>query len=57
MEWIKPNLDGFDEVFEFDLPDLLVQVSENPVVAELLGPRGEVVSQMLLREPIGFRIR
>ncbi len=34
-----------------------VYVSDNPVVAVLLGPDGEPIRTFLEREPIGFRIR
>lgn len=38
-------------------PPLEVEVADNPVVMELLGPDGEVIRQWLEREPIGFRLR
>ncbi len=33
-----------------------VDVTENPVVAELLGPDGSVIAQLLERPPIGFAL-
>lgn len=35
-------------------PHLEVWVTDNPVVAELLGPDGEVITQWRERPPIGF---
>lgn len=46
-----------DTTVEFDPPDLIVEMSDNPVVAELLGPDGEVIRQWVEREPIGYRMR
>lgn len=44
-------------VVEFEPPLLTVEMSDNPVVAELLGPDGSVLRQWVEREPIGYRRR
>lgn len=42
---------------EYEWPDheLTVEVSDNPVVAELLDAQGNVIRQWLKRPPIGYR--
>lgn len=55
--WVKPIDPETDQVFEFDPPDLTVIETDNPVIAELLGPDGQVIRQWLEREPIGYRQR
>lgn len=59
MRWSDPTEDCWDEPWPGapSLGDITVEVSENPVVGELLGPRGEVLAQVLEREPIGYRQR
>lgn len=37
-------------------PALEVEVSENPILATLLGPDGEVIRTLLARPPIGFAL-
>jgi hypothetical protein len=37
-------------------PALEVEVTDNPVIYELLGPDGEVIRQWLARTPIGFAL-
>lgn len=44
MEWVSPD-PGVPELY----------ISDNEVVATLLGPKGEVLSQLREREPIGYR--
>lgn len=53
-EWYD---DHHDELWEYDTPHLEVDVSDNPVIAELYHPDGELLIQVLEREPIGYRIR
>jgi hypothetical protein len=50
----EPEEGGEDPVPE--PPALEVEVTENPVIAEILGPHGEVLAQMLARPPIGFAL-
>jgi hypothetical protein len=48
-----------DEWLEHDRPEppeLEVEVSENEVLATLLGPDGEVIRTLLARPPIGFAL-
>lgn len=54
-QWSRPIAPEFDEVHDFDPPCLTFDVSDNPVIAELLGPDGEVLRQWVEREPIGFK--
>src|SRR5204862_1265894 len=56
-QWSQPIAPDVDEVHEFEPPVLTVDVTDNFVVAELLGPDGKVIAQMLEREPIGYRLR
>ncbi len=44
-----------DAEWEFEAPDLTFEVTDNPVVAELLGPDGQVLRQWTERPPFGFR--
>lgn len=55
--WSVPIDPDTDMVVEFDVPELTVEMSDNPVVAELLGPDGNVIRQWVEREPIGYRPR
>lgn len=54
-EWFDPRCNDWHE-FDPIVPSE-VWVTENPVVGELLGPDGEVLLQVLEREPIGYRLR
>jgi hypothetical protein len=54
-----------DEWWEDDPPPILqaldmtqvqVEVTENPITAELLGPDGKVLRQWRERPPFGFRV-
>jgi hypothetical protein len=38
-----------------DMTQVQVEVSDNPIVAELLGPDGEVLRQWRERPPFGFQ--
>ena len=56
--WVRSwndDEDGFEYVEPCASVPGEVYVTDNEVVCELLGPNGEVISQMLEREPIGFR--
>ena len=55
--WPTPSDEDWWEPPEPVAPDLTVDLTENPVVYELLGPDGTVIRQWLEREPIGYRIR
>jgi hypothetical protein len=46
FEWVEPVIPQFE-----------LTVTDNPVVAELLGPDGEPVTIWQEREPFGFRVR
>lgn len=47
-----------DEWVEFEAPDSIeVEVTDNPIVATLLGPDGEPLAQFTERPPFGFRSR
>jgi hypothetical protein len=50
--WYDPKQDDYVE-FEPAVPE--VDVSDNPVVAELLGPDGQVLRRWCERPPFGFR--
>jgi hypothetical protein len=56
MAWVRTGQgdDGY-EWYAPDVPDLSLEVTDNPVVAELLGPDGAVVRQWRARPPFGFR--
>ena len=56
-DWWPDKDDVDDGPQPADAPELEVEVSDNPVVATLLGPDGEVLVEVREREPIGFRIR
>lgn len=49
--------DGSDDEFVGETPDLTFDVTENPVVAELLGPDGEPLRQWRERPPFGLHPR
>lgn len=44
-------------VYEWENPPLEVDVTDNPVSAELWHPDGTLLLQVLEREPIGYRLR
>jgi hypothetical protein len=44
-------------VWEYEEPHLEVWVTDNPVIAELWHPDGELLLAITEREPIGFRLR
>lgn len=47
--------DGIE--WEASAPEVVVEITDNPVKAQLLGPDGEPIRQWLQREPIGYRVR
>lgn len=55
--WSDPTDDLWDEPYcgAPSLEDITVTVTDNPVVAELLGPDGDVIRQWRERPPFGFR--
>ena len=49
-------LDEVHEIeHEFDIPEVSFEVTDNPVVAQLLGPDGEPIRQWRERPPFGYR--
>lgn len=56
MKWLPD--DDWEEADETppDPPELEVEVSENPVIATLLGPDGQVIRTLLARPPVGFAL-
>jgi hypothetical protein len=40
-----------------DMTQVQVTMTDNPIVAELLGPNGDVLRQWRERPPVGFRQR
>lgn len=43
-----------EESCDFEVPALTLEVTDNPVIAELYGPDGQVTAQVRERPPIGF---